>query len=74
MVAQSSITQNKIEALIRELDEKYPAMKVQPGQQLDKIMFNAGQQDVVTFMKQYLGKPLVNPNRFTALELKEQRK
>ena len=44
----------RLEKLVEELEEKFPFQPVHPKEELPSIMYKAGQQSVVQYVKQLL--------------------
>ena len=44
----------KLEKLIEDLDNKFPPQTIHPKEEINSIMYRAGQQSVVEYVKQLL--------------------
>ena len=44
----------KLEKLIEDLDNKFPPQTIHPKEEINSIMYKAGQQSVVDYVKQSL--------------------
>ena len=44
----------KLEKLIEDLDNKFPPQTIHPKEEINSIMYKAGQQSVVEYVKQSL--------------------
>ena len=44
----------KLEKLIEDLDNKFPPHTIHPKEEINSIMYRAGQQSVVEYVKQLL--------------------
>ena len=44
----------KLEKLIEDLDNKFPPHTIHPKEEINSIMYKAGQQSVVEYVKQLL--------------------
>ena len=44
----------KLEKLIEDLDNKFPPQTIHPKEEINSIMYKAGQQSVVEYVKQLL--------------------
>ena len=44
----------KLEKLIEDLDNKFPPQTIHPKEDINSIMYRAGQQSVVEYVKQLL--------------------
>ena len=44
----------KLEKLIEDLENKFPPQTIHPKEELNSIMYRAGQQSVVEYVKQLL--------------------
>ena len=44
----------KLEKLIEDLENKFPPQTIHPKEELNSIMYKAGQQSVVEYVKQLL--------------------
>ena len=49
-----NIHSERLEKLVEELEEKFPFQPVHPKEELPSIMYKAGQQSVVQYVKQLL--------------------
>jgi len=47
-----NIYSEKLEKLVEDLEEKFPIQPVHPKEELQFIMYRAGQQSVVQYIKQ----------------------
>ena len=45
---------DKLEKLIEDLDNKFPPQTIHPKEEINSIMYKAGQQSVVEYVKQLL--------------------
>ena len=49
-----NIHSDKLEKLIEDLENKFPPQTIHPKEELNSIMYRAGQQSVVEYVKQLL--------------------
>ena len=49
-----NIHTEKLEKLIEDLDSKFPPQTIHPKEEINSIMYKAGQQSVVEYVKQLL--------------------
>ena len=49
-----NIHSERLEKLVEDVESKFPPEPVHPKAQMSSIMYRAGQQNVVQYIKQYL--------------------
>ena len=49
-----NIHSEKLEKLIEDLDNQFPPQTIHPKEEINSIMYKAGQQSVVEYVKQLL--------------------
>ena len=49
-----NLPSEKLEKLIEDLENKFPPQTIHPKEELNSIMYKAGQQSVVEYVKQLL--------------------
>ncbi len=49
-----NIHSERLEKLVEDVESKFPPEPVHPKEQMSSIMYRAGQQNVVQYIKQYL--------------------
>ena len=49
-----NIHSERLEKLVEDVEEKFPPQPIHPKEEIASIMYRAGQQSVVQYIKQYL--------------------